>query len=487
MPRRIRSRPLSAWRDPEAVFLARLAEAPYAVWLDGGADAASGVSIIAAAHAGSEFVTADAARGTVTRSAPLAENDVASTVVASVFDVLSERLPRARAGAPSLADDARGGGEAPLGWFGWFGYELGARLNDVATSPAETPDAAFLFVDRAIVFDHGDRTVRLAWLEPDDVDAAADHAGERWAEELASALEGEHGASAAAAHPLPPTATATEARPPRVTWRHGPERYAELIAACQASIVAGDAYQLCLTNRVDVDVRPDPAAAYVALRGSSPSHHGGYVRFGDVALLSASPEQFLHVDPDGIVSTKPMKGTRPRGADPARDAELRRELLESEKERAENLMIVDLMRNDLGRIAELGTVSVPSLLDVEEYAHVHQLVSTVRARIRHPLTVLDVVQSAFPAGSMTGAPKRSAMQILHGLEEGPRGVYSGAFGYLGVDGSADLAMVIRSIVLTPDGASIGTGGGITALSVAEEEIEETRVKARALLEVLGVR
>ena len=286
---------------------------------------------------------------------------------------------------------------------------------------------------------------------------------------------------------MPPAATATDGRAPRVTWRHGPERYAELIAACQASIVAGDAYQLCLTNRVDVDVRPDPAAAYLALRGSSPSHHGGYVRFGDVALLSASPEQFLHVDPDGIVSTKPMKGTRPRGTDPARDAELRRELLESEKERAENLMIVDLMRNDLGRIAELGTVSVPSLLDVEEYAHVHQLVSTVRARIRHPLTVLDVVQSAFPAGSMTGAPKRSAMEILHGLEEGPRGVYSGAFGYLGVDGSADLAMVIRSIVLTPDGASIGTGGGITALSVAEEEIEETRVKARALLEVLGVR
>ena len=147
-------------------------------------------------------------------------------------------------------------------------------------------------------------------------------------------------------------------------------------------------------------------------------------------------------------------------------------------------MIVDLMRNDLGRIAELGSVSVTSLLEVEEYAHVHQLVSTVQARLRHPLTVLDVVRAAFPAGSMTGAPKRSAMSILHALEAGPRGVYSGTFGYLGVDGSADLAMVIRSIVLTPTGASIGTGGGITALSVAAEEIEETRVKARALLAVL---
>jgi anthranilate/para-aminobenzoate synthase component I len=275
-----------------------------------------------------------------------------------VFDVLAGRLPHAGPGAPSLADDAGDAGDgAPLGWFGWFGYELGARLNDVAASPAETPDAAFLFVDRAIVFDHGARTVRLAWLEPDDADGVAGDEAERWAEQLASALEREPAASAEA-DPLPRTAAVTDARPPRVTWRHGPERYAELIAACQASIVAGDAYQLCLTNRVDVDVRPDPAAAYLALRGSSPSHHGGYVRFGDVALLSASPEQFLHVDPDGIVSTKPMKGTRPRGTDPARDAELRRELLESEKERAENLMIVDLMRNDLGRIAELGTVSV---------------------------------------------------------------------------------------------------------------------------------
>jgi para-aminobenzoate synthetase component I len=148
-------------------------------------------------------------------------------------------------------------------------------------------------------------------------------------------------------------------------------------------------------------------------------------------------------------------------------------------------MIVDLMRNDLARIAELGSVTVPSLLDVEEYAHVYQLVSTVQARLRHPLTALDVVQAAFPAGSMTGAPKQSAMTILHELEDGARGVYSGTFGYLGVDGSADLAMVIRSIVLTPSGASIGTGGGITALSDADEEIEETRVKARALLAVLG--
>jgi para-aminobenzoate synthetase component 1 len=464
MPRRIRSRPLAAWRDPEIVFRARFADAAYAVWLDGGADATSGISVLAAVHAASEFVTADAARGTVTRSTPVGALAGEVTREASVFDALAEGFRDVGAGTGDI--------RAPLGWYGWFGYELGAHLNEVPIEEAETPDAAFLFVDRAIVFDHGARSVRLVWLDDDSGD-------EDWADDLEAAISRlvdapEDAGRVAAPHPAP-----------SVHWRHGPQRYAELIADCQAAIVRGDAYQLCLTNRIDVDIRPDPATTYLSLRASSPSHHGGYIRFGDIALLSASPEQFLLVDTDGVVSTKPMKGTRPRSADARLDEALRRELLESEKERAENLMIVDLMRNDLARIAELGSVTVPSLLDVEEYAHVYQLVSTVQARLRHPLTALDVVQAAFPAGSMTGAPKQSAMTILHELEEGPRGVYSGTFGYLGVDGSADFAMVIRSIVLTPSGASIGTGGGITALSDADEEIEETRVKARALLAVLG--
>ncbi len=466
MPRRIRSRPLAGWRDPELVFRALFAESSHAVWLDGGADATTGISVLAAAHASSVFVTADVARGTVTTSTPVATERHIVTREASVFDVLGRALREEGIDEAGVRD--------PLGWFGWFGYEMGAALGGVPFEPSETPDAAFLYVDRAIFFDHAARSVRLAWLASE-----SDGSGESWARGVEDALDALDGMDAEPQHLARPADAGA------VRWRHDPERYAELIAECQAAIVRGDAYQLCLTNRVDIDVHPDPTQVYLALRASSPSHHGGFIRFGDVALLSASPELFLHVSADGLVSTKPMKGTRPRGASPAHDAALRRELIESEKERAENLMIVDLMRNDLGRIAELGTVSVPNLLEVEEYAHVHQLVSTVQARLRHPLTALDVVQAAFPAGSMTGAPKHSAMTILHELERGPRGVYSGAFGYLGVDGSADLAMVIRSIVLTPSGASIGTGGGITALSDAREEIEETRVKARALLAVLG--
>ncbi|MGI9824794.1 aminodeoxychorismate synthase component I [Agromyces sp. Marseille-Q5079] len=484
MPRRIRRRRLDGWIDPHLLFRALYSDASHVVWLDGGPGAADGLSILAAAHHGSEFVTADVATGTVSRG-PLAASDrTTSTSPASVddvFAVLAEHLGEHRVEAEAEGDGAR---DAPLGWFGWFGYEFGAHVVGVPAAPTDAPDAAFLWVDRAVVFDHATRSAELAWLDGDDEGGHEDDGDASvgsWSREVAATWTRLVEGAEADAEP----ARSATAPAPHVRWRHTPEAYAGLIAACQDAIHRGDAYQLCLTNRIDVDVTPDPAATYLALRASSPSHHGGYLRFGEHALLSASPELFLHVTPDGVVSTKPMKGTRPRHPDAEEDRRLRRELLESEKERAENLMIVDLMRNDLGRVAELGTVEVPSLLAVEEYPHVHQLVSTVRARLRHPLTSLDAVRAAFPAGSMTGAPKHSAMHILHGLEAGPRGVYSGAFGYLAVDGSVDLAMVIRSIVLGPSGASIGTGGGITALSDASEEIEETRVKARALLAVLG--
>ncbi|WP_353813943.1 aminodeoxychorismate synthase component I [Agromyces sp. SYSU T00266] len=461
MPRRIRSTVLPGWRDPRAVFLDLAAAAPRVAWLDGGDDATTGRSVIAIAAEDAPLVRADGG----------AEPD-------TVYAALAARLG---------VDASAGGdeGRAAVGWYGWFGYEFGARTIGVPAARTAAPEVAFFLADRVIVFEHGPRVLRLEWFEDD---AAAPGAVGAWVERTTRAIDriGSSGgdAAASAVHRLasPPAPDTPSAR---TRWRHEPAEYRRMIAECQAAITRGDAYQLCLTNRVDVDVRPDPIATYLALRASSPSHHGGFVRIDDVALLSASPEQFLLVEPDGTVATKPMKGTRPRSSDPAADAALRAELHASEKERAENLMIVDLMRNDLGRIAELGTVRVPHLLEVEEYPHVHQLVSTVTARLRHPLTALDAVRSAFPAGSMTGAPKLSAMTILHGLEQGPRGIYSGAFGCLGVDGTADLAMVIRSIVLTPEGASIGTGGGITALSDPDEEVEETRVKARALIAALG--
>ena len=258
-----------------------------------------------------------------------------------------------------------------------------------------------------------------------------------------------------------------------------------MIASCQASIAAGDAYQLCLTTSVTVEAAPDPVETYLRLRASSPTHHGALIRLGDISLLSASPEQFLSISPEGVIESKPIKGTRPRGATPAEDEALAAELVTSDKERAENLMIVDLMRNDIGRVSEIGSVEVPSLLEVESYAQVHQLVSTVRGRLSSGLSPMDAVVACFPAGSMTGTPKSSAVRILDALEGHPRGIYSGAFGYFGLDGRVDLAMTIRSIILKPSGATIGAGGGITALSVPAEELAEVKLKAAALLEALG--
>src|SRR6218665_3072952 len=425
---------------------------------------------------------------------------------ASLFVRLAAVLSAELTGLHTVCVDPPGsspsavGSAGLLGWYGWFGYELGASINGVVPSASDAPgasdapdapgasdapdapDAVFLFVDRALVFDHEARAVRLVWCGDDHSQWAA--ATERSI--LAWAAEETLPSGAAAPGGEFPSLEFNETAPSRAPrWHHTPTEYADLIVCCKTAIARGVAYQMRSTTRINIDVPPDPVSTLLALRPARPSHHGGFLRFGENTLLSATPEQFVRVSCEGLVETRPMKGTRPRGGDEASDRALRAELLASDKERAENLMIVDLMRNDLSRIARLGTVTVPSLLVVEQYAQVHQLVSTVQARLRSGLTALDVVRAAFPAGSMTGAPKQRAMELLREFEDGPRGVNSGVFGYLGLDGSADLAMVIRSIVLTPTGARIGTGGGVTALSHVAEEIAETQLKARVLLQVLG--
>jgi len=209
------------------------------------------------------------------------------------------------------------------------------------------------------------------------------------------------------------------------------------------------------------------------------------LRFDDLFVLSTSPERFIRVSTDRVVESRPIKGTRPRGLSAEQDRALHEELATSEKDRAENLMIVDLVRNDLGSCAQPGSVSVPTIFDVESYAHVHQLVSTVRARLRKDVSVVDCVRAAFPGGSMTGAPKLRTMQIIDELEAGARGIYSGALGYFSLNGAADLAMIIRTLVITPGKVSFGVGGAITALSDGAAEFEETIVKASAITSVLN--
>jgi len=412
---------------PEQAYSALVGSATNAVWLDSGEGATSGMSFVGVAS---------------------------RTLSGDVFDEL-RRMPRVEE-------------SAPLGWIGWLGYELRAETMGVAVDhPSRYPDAGLLWVDRGLLFDHSSGEITFialadVWTPP----------LKRWLARSLKALR--------SITPLEPA----EPGIAEVTWRYDDAEYLQMIRACQAAIVDGEAYQLCLTTEASVDVHPDPVGAYLALRRSSASHHGALLRVGEVSLLSASPETFLHIDATGVIESKPIKGTRPRGSTTAQDAILRVQLLGSEKERAENLMIVDLVRNDIARVSEIGSVEVPSLLAVESYPHVHQLVSTVRGQLAAGLSPIEAVLSCFPAGSMTGAPKQRATEILDALERRPRGIYSGAFGYFAADGSVDLAMVIRSIVLDPQGATVGSGGGITALSVPEEELAEVRLKAAALLAVL---
>jgi para-aminobenzoate synthetase component 1 len=275
-----------------------------------------------------------------------------------------------------------------LGVVGWVGYEVREETTGVAvTRRSRHPEAAFLRVDRALVID----------VESGRADLLA--LGDRWAGDLAAWRD-----DLAARLADPPPAAQRQAGTAPVRWRDDEATYLANVQACLDAIREGETYQICLTTMAEVDGAFDDVASYLALRAASASHHGGFLRIAGTSLLSASPERFLEVDAEGMVRTRPIKGTRPRASIQVADEELAAELEESEKERAENVMIVDLMRNDLSRVCELGSVAVTSLLAVESYPAVHQLVSEVEGRLRSGLTAVDALGACFPAGSMTGAP-----------------------------------------------------------------------------------
>lgn len=279
---------------------------------------------------------------------------------------------------------------------------------------------------------------------------------------------------------------------PTVDDGHGarvPGWYAEEFRRVREALEAGHSYEINLTHRVEVPSALDPVSAYLRLRELNPAPYAGFLQHQGHWLLSSSPERFATVDRCRALVTKPIKGTMPRGDTPAEDERLRALLATDPKNRAENLMIVDLLRNDLGMVCEAGTVEVPELMTVETYASVHQLVSSVRGRLREDISTAGALRALFPAGSMTGAPKLRTMELIEQIEATPRGVYAGAFGWICGDGRADLGVVIRS--LTTSGGDtdrrtwqFGTGGGLTVRSTVEDEWAESLWKAQRLRQVL---
>jgi para-aminobenzoate synthetase len=259
----------------------------------------------------------------------------------------------------------------------------------------------------------------------------------------------------------------------------GREQYLADIAHCQAELAAGESYEVCLTDQISTSASPEPFELYRILRRTNPAPFAAYLKLGDLAVLSSSPERFLSVDRQRHVQARPIKGTTGRSTDPIEDEALRSELTHDEKTYAEHLMIVDLLRNDLGRVCEVDSVRVPELMVVEAYPTVHQLISTVTGVLERGRTPVQCVRACFPGGSMTGAPKLRTMDIIDDTERVARGVYSGAIGYFGLDGSVDLSIVIRTIVMRPGATTIGAGGAIVMQSDPEEEFEEILLKARA--------
>ncbi|MEU4565459.1 aminodeoxychorismate synthase component I [Micromonospora sp. NPDC023956] len=367
-----------------------------------------------------------------------------------------------------------------LGWVGYLGYELKAECGGEPAHRSPHPDAEMIFADRAVAFDHERHETYLLALVGDGDTAPATEwfdRTQRSLEDLAASAP-DDGADAA----VPPGSPGTldEGR-----LRHDRGHYLELIGSCQKEIDAGESYEICLTNMVHGTGTFDAGTAYRLLRRQNPVPFGALLRFGPVSVLSSSPERFLRIGADGAVESKPIKGTRRRSPFAPEDERLRVELANDPKDRAENLMIVDLVRHDLSQCAEAHSVRVDPLFEVESYTTVHQLVSTVHAQLRPDCTAVHCVRAAFPPGSMTGAPKIRTMQIIDRLEGGPRGIYSGALGYFSLTGAADLSVVIRTIVMTANEVSFGTGGAITTLSDADAEFEEIVVKATPLLRLFG--
>ncbi|MGW3339367.1 aminodeoxychorismate synthase component I [Streptomyces sp. NPDC001009] len=472
----VHTRRVALQPDTEAAYRALFAGDAHSFWLDSGA-VIEGLSRFSFLGDGrgplAEYVSYRVSDGGVTVRSPGRADDEGEIVEQGFFEYLDEQI---RTRAVPVPDGLPF--EFNLGYVGYLGYELKAETGGQAVHKSATPDAAMLFTDRMLAVDHSEGVSHLLALSAD----GDDHDALRWLDETEARLRALPAGTGAR---TPARFTGTGMTDPDadglLRLRHGKDAYLDRVRQSLEEIRQGETYEVCLTNSVVMDVRIDPLTTYAHLRRLSPVPYGALLDFQGVAVLSASPERFVTVGTDRVTESKPIKGTRPRGATAAEDEELRRDLLSQEKDRAENLMIVDLIRNDLNSVSEVGSVHVPRLFHVETYAPVHQLVSTIRGTLRPEETAVTCVRAAFPGGSMTGAPKLRTMEIIDRLEEGPRGVYSGSLGWFALSGAADLNIVIRTLVATPDRVAFGVGGAIVALSDPEEEFEETVVKSRAMV------
>ena len=433
-----------------AAYFAAIVDLPWAVWLDSGG---RGRYDILCAQPIATLVT-HGAHTEITHSAET------KRLTDDPFELLRQRL-----GAPV---EASPGIPFAGGALGYWGYDLARRLMVIpaqAQDVEQLPDMAVGIYDWAIVLDHQQKTAQLV-------------SQQRASETV---------------HVLPEILERLlrKGSKPRAEFKvHGRIRsnftraeYQSAFEEVQRYLSAGDCYQVNLAQRYAVAASGDALQAYLALRHISPAPYSAFLNLPQAQVLCASPECFLHVR-DGLVETRPIKGTRPRMDDALHDARMASELHHSAKDRAENLMIVDLLRNDLGKSCVPGSVKAPRLFEVESFAQVHHLVSTVTGQLAPRRDALALLRDCFPGGSVTGAPKQRAMEIIGQLEPHRRGVYCGVIGYVGYDGNMDSNIAIRTLVYAKNEISFWAGGGIVADSGAAAEYQETLDKAKAMLDIL---
>jgi len=363
---------------------------------------------------------------------------------------------------PNLLPPRRSGQLLPFsgGLIGLASYEAGLTFEDITSRhPSFIPDLSVARYDGAYVFDRQEK--RLFWSSYCDAPQPVDL----------------------------PQCSAPSATLPTLEFVPDFDRrdFCAAVRAIVSRIDNGELFQANLTTQFRTTTVPGLAASAIdrRLRHSSPAPFGAYFNTPDFALLSASVERFISMDDQGHIETRPIKGTAPLGADARENALIAAALKADEKEYAENLMITDLMRNDIGRVAQMGSVNVPTLCTVERFAHVHHLVSAVTGQLKGGFTALDLLRATLPPGSVTGAPKHQALKVIDATERSARGAYCGSLFRIGADGALDSSVIIRSLVLKPDSLTLGVGCGITTLSDPEREYEELCLKAAPLLGLFG--
>ncbi len=367
------------------------------------------------------------------------------------------------------------------GAVGYLGYEAVQHFEKLPSPEPDSlglPESVFMFTDTLLVFDHLKHKIKVvSHVNLDgDVESSYNKAVEK-IESLVGRLSWPMHRGWLREGPLAPSLE-TE-----VVSNLTQTEYEAKVAQAKEYIVAGDIIQVVLSQRLSKRTTADPFDIYRALRTVNPSPYMYYLHLDDFQIVGASPELLVRVE-DGVVATHPIAGTRPRGADEAEDMALEAELRHDEKERAEHIMLLDLGRNDIGRVSEPGTVEVTELMEVERYSHVMHLVSHVEGKLRPGLTQFDALRACFPAGTVSGAPKIRAMEIIAELEPDKRGPYAGAVGYFSFSGNLDTAITIRTIVISNGVASIQAGGGIVADSIGQREHQESLNKAQATLKAI---